>query len=1229
MVEIRGGGQLDGAQLIDAASDSTLRELITILQMQGRQAQANQVDQTAKQVKAADVDALTESQKKQTKQLDDSHDIAKRFKDNLDSMAKSLGTASATLASRGISSLFDFFNTGMDSFRQLSTIGTGFQGDLTSLATTALKAGQDLEHFTKLVMDNSSSLTALGGNAEGGARKLSEVSKALSDSALSSRLSAMGMTLKDTNDVLTAYLDTQSRNGTLSRQNAREIAENSVKFAENLDNMSRAFGISREQLLGEAKKLSLDPVINAMNMQIKNTEQRDRAVANQAAVLAIGGDQLNKAFQEIATGAIKSDLARGLVSLGTSTQQTVRAIMNGSMGMDEGLKRLNSGLDRSRSTLENGATLSVNELVQVTARARLDMQKYLNENQNQEAVSNDARRQALDKLGTTVGDFQKSLYAGYQQIKLAFVDTDVFRMIEPAMNRFIKVLNSGGLGEELLGLGRDLANAFGEVLAAMRQGWKDGGFWGAITNSITALFEKVGPVLESHLGSVLNKVFPNSGFGADKVSNTVKEVRQDYTNQKAGWQKTFDSVISYIQTKGEELFTALPESLKSGVRSAQSTISDLFRMVDGWMDNLPKNLEGLGGKISKSIGEINLTSITEKLEVIRESVNSNIGQISFDSIQNKIKDIKKTINDSINEISFASIESKIEGLRKNINSNIDQISFENFKTKIAGIGDTVRAEFTKIADIFKPGDVGPTAISNFSQALGQFNNSIVSIVENLSGARGSANQQMTASVVTGVLGAITNLIRETTAGIQSLQNLDPEKIQKLIPAVSSIVREVNSIYANMGMLETGRNAINGISTGLSGLGVTAIAGALRDIQNINFDKAKADENIAGARYIFTQLGELGSSSIWTSIQRYFNADSTSSVNKISQILSTFTTVSLNQEKANEIVAAAKTIFIQLGELGSSNIWTGIQRYFNADSTSSINKVSQMLSTFTSISLNQEKANEIIAGVRYIFTQLGELGSSSIWTGIQRYFNADFTSSISKVSQMLSTFTSINFDKTKADENIAGARYIFTQLGELGSSSVWTNIQRYFNADSTSSINKVSQMLSTFTSISLNQEKANEIVAAARTIFSGINGLQLNDQSFLLNTDQVNLAVTNIQKFQNINAETINGAVTSIGQLKGLGNVLGSDIQGVSTFTQSVSTLRSELEAGASAAERLKAAAGSIPNGIGGLAGANNAGTTQNDLYTILQRIEGTMLSSVSLLTTISQNTAQPVPPVTR
>ena len=323
-------------------------------------------------------------------------------------------------------------------------------------------------------------------------------------------------------------------------------------------------------------------------------------------------------------------------------------------------------------------------------------------------------------------------------------------------------------------------------------------------------------------------------------------------------------------------------------------------------------------------------------------------------------------------------------------------TIERIKNSLSGFSDIVKNEIQKLNDIFKPGSIGPESIQNFANSLGMFESPLRTLINNITGINGGMAQGATSSAITSVLTSITDFIDKTVQGIQTLQNLSPEKMNNVIPTLGSVGKAINGFFSNFDI----------------GTGIGAISNSL----------------------------------------------------------------------------------------------------------------------------------------------------------------------------------------TGASDQIL----------------------------------KISQVLNNFNSITLNPEKADSIIRSARTLFSGLNGLSFTP-GFFNDDSQVNQVIGNIQKFQNINGENINGIVTSMNQLKGLGSTLGADVQGVATFTQNVSVLRSELEAGASAAERIKAAAGSLPAGTGGIAGANNYSQVDpNQMYQTMRDINNSLGSLNNYLNTIAANSAAPrAPAVTK
>jgi hypothetical protein len=979
MVEIRGGGTLDGAQLVDAAQDSTLRELITTMQMQGKQAQAAKTDEVAKQVKAADIDALSESYKKQTKQIDTTHDSTKTFQKNLDDVAKSLGTASATLASKGITSLFDFFSTGMDSFRQLSTIGAGFQGNLTELSVTALNAGKSVEGFAKEVAANQNSLIALGGSAEGGARRLAEIGNALNQGQFLQRFSAMGMSLGDITQATQSYLEVQTRQNGLTKQNTNSIAENTLKYSEAIDGVSRALGLNRAELEKNMGKMSMDPVWNVMVNNIKDKDQRDRANMNMTTMMTSAGQEAASAMKEFTLRMPKSDLATAFYQLDQRTQGLIRSVGEGRTSLADAFPTIKTGIDRYLSQF-SAQQIAASSMLTAMASYRDSIQNVGQAQKEAMARAQDSLLASRDSFGKVLMELSGTMGTAWNRLIGAIASTDLFRSIESSLKEFADWLGSGNGIAAIKRFAGELATALQEVWTATRQGWTSGGVWGAITAGLSSLWEKVGGVLEREFSKLFQTVFPGAVPNVERTkqeaTQVIGELASSGQQQRQSWQQSFSNAISFIQTKAEEFFRGLPAALTSGIDTARSSIGSLFGYVEGWVKNFPEKLAALRAEITGFMEGISLESLSNKITQFTQKLNSDIRSIDL----SKFSELSGSIR---NLGSFT----ELEGMFKSLPGTIDKV-----KQSISGFSDVIKIEIDKLNEMMKPGSVGPEAISNFSRALGQFEAPVMALVNRLSGREGNEAQNITAATISSLIRSVSEFVEKTSASVSSLTNLDPEKIERIMPTLRRVGSEITGIFSSLGALDLAKGAASvGITSSISNL-ITS----LKDIQNVNID----------------------------------------------------------------------------------------------------------------------------------------------------------------------------------------------------------------------------------------EDKAQKIQVAARTILSGFNGLNLS-QGFFSNDAAVSQVVNNIQRFQNINTESLNGVVTSMNQLKGLGSTLGADVVGINTFNDSVSRLAQNLSAAAQASQTLKDNAGSIPSGTGGLAGANNYNPVDPmQMQHLMTDIKTSMYQMVGALNTLVSNSSVRNPSVT-
>jgi uncharacterized protein YjgD (DUF1641 family) len=417
-----------------------------------------------------------------------------------------------------------------------------------------------------------------------------------------------------------------------------------------------------------------------------------------------------------------------------------------------------------------------------------------------------------------------------------------------------------------------------------------------------------------------------------------------------------------------------------------------------------------------------------------------------------------------------------------------------------------------------------------------------------------------------------------------------------------ISQEISSIFSNMTLPDMAK----GVSLGASGFGIEKIIEAIQNVQNISFNKEKTDEIIGGARSMLMQLSQLVSGDWWSVIGSF--SSPTANIAKIFETLKIVQDMNFNKEKTDEVIRGAQTLLSQLSGLVEGSIFKTIAN-IGTSSIDNLNKIGQTLNLFNNVSLTETKASEISTSARTISSAFNGLTVSP------GFFNND--TQIQQVIANIAKFNSLSLNENSTEI----ASFVRTIVSSFNGATISPG---FFNDD-----REVQQVISNIQKFQNSIVGSNELTTYARTIFSTFNGMMLTP-GFFNDTEQVQQVIGNIQKFQNINVGIIDGVVTSMNQLKGLGSNLGSDIQGVSSFTESVSGLRSQLEASASAAERLKEAAGSIPGGVGGLAGANNAGgVTEATLQSTMGQVRDSLGRMESYLSTMAASAqATPAPRVT-
>jgi hypothetical protein len=222
-----------------------------------------------------------------------------------------------------------------DALLTASKSGAGFGDSITQFAGAASAAGMTLDKFGALVARNGDGMLGFGGTTEEGAKRFSQVSKALRTT--SGDLYALGFSTEDINQGLASYGALMRTQGLQGKQSNDQMVNGAKTYLKELDAMAKITGEERSAKESQMKALAMDAQFQA-SMAGKSAEAR------QSFLTTVG--KIPGPLQ----GFVKDFLATG--TLTTEETQRIGAMMGGDV-----MRELN-GL---RSKLQSGAVLSAEE----------------------------------------------------------------------------------------------------------------------------------------------------------------------------------------------------------------------------------------------------------------------------------------------------------------------------------------------------------------------------------------------------------------------------------------------------------------------------------------------------------------------------------------------------------------------------------------------------------------------------------------------------------------------------------------------------------------------------------------------------------------------------------------------------------------------------------------------------------------------------------------------------
>lgn len=235
----------------------------------------------------------------------------------------------------------------LDHFTSLSTVGADLGGSFLDINRSAAASAMTMSEFTAIVKQNSELFSTIGPNIGSVSKNFGLLSKGVR-SFNNFQLSAMGYTFGEINDVLLDYMAINKTNSTIGTQLAKtdsSLITSSVKYAKELDGLSRLTGKNRKDLSQSVREQveQAKVQLKLLNLEDQGNDNARESFTTAAAAAASLGPGFQRAFDQAFTLGTGEDLNQ----LRIAAPQTAMELMK----LSDQIK-MNQKVDASKVSLD-------------------------------------------------------------------------------------------------------------------------------------------------------------------------------------------------------------------------------------------------------------------------------------------------------------------------------------------------------------------------------------------------------------------------------------------------------------------------------------------------------------------------------------------------------------------------------------------------------------------------------------------------------------------------------------------------------------------------------------------------------------------------------------------------------------------------------------------------------------------------------------------------------------
>jgi hypothetical protein len=151
------------------------------------------------------------------------------------------------LAQFGLTSIGEYVENSVTTFRNLSTVGAGLNGELVNFRQLAAASRLSLDDFASIVKNNTESLAAFAGGVEGGTRNFARLSKDMFETgnaqgSYADQLYKLGYSFEDMNELLVENTNLSRIRNLEDGETRKKALESALGLAKQMDIVAKLTG---------------------------------------------------------------------------------------------------------------------------------------------------------------------------------------------------------------------------------------------------------------------------------------------------------------------------------------------------------------------------------------------------------------------------------------------------------------------------------------------------------------------------------------------------------------------------------------------------------------------------------------------------------------------------------------------------------------------------------------------------------------------------------------------------------------------------------------------------------------------------------------------------------------------------------------------------------------------------------------------------------------------------